>query len=149
SCTPGCRVNINVTQTRLTVTNNNTLNVFVQANASVAVRIDPPIFSACTMNVTANNLSADLDIGFSIDPATGELRIQLNRINDYSLSGVSYSGCSVISFLASLVTDLLDSFLGHFVVDLLTPTINDLIQGFLPDPLGIEGMVDIGQMLAG
>jgi uncharacterized protein (TIGR03382 family) len=148
-CTPGCRVNINVTQTRLTVTNNNTLNVFVQANASVAVRIDPPIFSACTMNVTANNLSADLDIGFSIDPATGELRIQLNRINDYSLSGVNYSGCSVISFLASLVTDLLDSFLGHFVVDLLTPTINDLIQGFLPDPLGIEGMVDIGQMLAG
>ncbi len=148
-CNPGCFVDINVTQTRLTVTNANTLNVFVQANISSSVRIDPPIFSACTMTITANNLSADLDIGFSIDPATGELRMQLNRINDYNLSGVNFSGCSVISFLANLVTSLLDSFLGEFIVGLLTPTINDLIQSFLPDPLGIEGMVDIGQMLGG
>jgi len=148
-CAPGCFVDINVTQTRLQVTNANTLNVFVQANISSAVRIDPPIFSACTMTITANNLSADLDIGFRIDPATGELRIQLNRINDYNLSGVNFSGCSVISFLANLVTDLLDSFLGDFIVGLLTPTINDLIQGFLPSPLGIEGMVDVGALLAG
>ena len=148
-CNPGCRVNINVTQTALTVTNQNTLNVRVAANINTSVRIDPPIFSACTMTVTANNLSADLDIGFAIDPATGELRIVLNRINDYNLSGVNFSGCSVISFLANLVTDLLDSFLGDFIVGLLTPTINDLIQGFLPDPLGIEGMIDIGELLGG
>ena len=148
-CNPGCRVNVSVQETRLQVTNAQTLNVYVRANANASVRIDPPIFSACTMTITANNLSADLDIGFSIDPATGELRLRLNRINDYNLSGVNYSGCSVISFLASLVTDLLDSFLGEFIVDLLTPTINDLIQGFLPDPLGIEGMVDVGQLLAG
>jgi MYXO-CTERM domain-containing protein len=148
-CNQGCRVNIDVAETRLTVTNANTLNVFVRANIDTAVRIDPPIFSACTMTVTANNLSADLDIGFTIDPATGELRIVLNRINDYNLSGVNFSGCSVISFLANLVTDLLDSFLGDFIVGLLTPTINDLIQGFLPDPLGIEGMIDIGELLGG
>lgn len=133
-CAPGCFVDINVAQTRLTVTNANTLNVYVQANVSTSVRIDPPIFSACTMTVTANNLSADLDIGFSIDAATGELRLELNRINDYDLSGVDFSGCSVLSWIGDLAVDLLDSFLGDFIVDLLTPTINDLIQGFLPDP---------------
>lgn len=148
-CAPGCYVAINVTQTRLTVTNQNTLNVYVRANVNTAVRIDPPIFSACTMTVTANNLSADLDIGFAIDPATGELRIRLNRINDYNISGVNFSGCSVLSWIGDLAVSLLDSFLGRFIVDLLTPTINDLIQGFLPNPLGIEGMVDIGQLMAG
>ncbi|MEZ4402438.1 MAG: hypothetical protein R3B06_20605 [Kofleriaceae bacterium] len=151
TCTPGCKVNVNIPANgvMVSVTNANTMNIKINANADAAVRINPPIFSACTMNITANNLSADLDIGFGINATTGELEIKLNRINDYSLSGVNYSGCSVISFLASLVTTLMDSFLGHFVIDLLTPTINNLIQGFLPDPLGIEGMIDIGQLMAG
>ncbi|MBA3538562.1 MAG: hypothetical protein H0T79_02955 [Deltaproteobacteria bacterium] len=148
-CAPGCKVNVNLTQVQTTVTDNDTLNVKITANADTAVRIDPPLFSACTMNITADNLSADLDIGFGIDPTTGELTINLQQINDYDLSGVNYSGCSVISFLADLVTSLLDSFLGEFIIDLLTPTINNLIQGFLPDPLGIEGMLDVGNMLSG
>ncbi len=149
TCNPGCRVNVALQETRLQVTNAQTLNVYIRANISVPVRIDPPIFGACTMTVTANNLSADLDIGFGINPTTGEMTLRLNRINSYDLSGVSYSGCTVISFLASLVTSLAGTILGEFVVDLLTPTINDLIQGFLPSPLGIEGMVDVGALLAG
>lgn len=149
-CNPGCHVNVSIPANGvvMTVTNNNTLNLKITANASSAVRLSN-FLGSCTLNVTANHLYADLDIGFGIDAATGKLTINLRQINDTDLSGVNFSGCSIISGLANLVVDLMDSFLGDFIIDLLTPTINDLIQGFLPDPLGIEGMVDIGQLMAG
>jgi len=149
SCAPGCRANITVTQTRLQVTNAQTLNIRLVASLAASVPVDPPWpFSDCTLTISANDLMADLDIGFGINATNGELTLRLNRINDYDLN-LNFNGCSVISFLGNLVADLADSFLGEFIVDLLTPTINDLIQGFLPSPLGIEGMVDVGQLLAG
>ncbi|HEY0251138.1 MAG TPA: hypothetical protein VGC41_06405, partial [Kofleriaceae bacterium] len=38
---------------------------------------------------------------------------------------------------------------GQFVIQLLTPTINNLIQGLLPNPLGLASITDIGTLLAG
>jgi hypothetical protein len=148
-CSPGCKVNLHLNSTQLAVTNDQTLNVKIDLNVSVPVRINPPLISACTMTVTADSLKADLDIAFGIDAATGELKINLVGINDLDLSGVNYSGCGILSFLADLVTSLLDSALGQFVIQLLEPTINNLIQGFLPNPLGIAGMTDVGKLLSG
>ncbi|HEU4610470.1 MAG TPA: MYXO-CTERM sorting domain-containing protein, partial [Kofleriaceae bacterium] len=66
---------------------------------------------------------------------------------------IDISGCGFLGDIADLVSDLLDdiinSFAGEFVLDLLTPTVNDLIQGFLPNPLGIAGMMDIGALMEG
>ncbi len=148
-CAPGCKVNLNLNSTQIAVTSAQTMNIKVNLSASSAVRVNPPIFAACTINITASSVKADLDLAFSIDPATGELKIRLAQINDTDLSGVNFSGCGVLSFLADLVVTVLDSFLGDFIIQLLTPTINNLIQGFLPNPLGIAGMTDLGQMLSG
>jgi len=151
TCNPGCFVDVNIPNNGVvvSVTNQNTMNVKITTNVRSSVRLSNSVFGSCTMTITANRLYADLDIGFGINATTGALQINLRQINDTDLSGVNFSGCSILSGLANLVVDLMDSFLGDFIIDLLTPTINDLIQGFLPDPLGIEGMVDIGAMMSG
>ncbi|HTJ42733.1 MAG TPA: MYXO-CTERM sorting domain-containing protein [Kofleriaceae bacterium] len=147
-CNPGCNVHVHLNSLQTTVTTSQKLNLKIDTNADVSIPVDPPIFSACTLSVTADHLKADLDIAFDIDPTSGELGIHLDQINSVDLSGVNFSGCSVISFLANLVTDILDSFVGDFIIQALTPAIDSLVQGFLPHPLGIEGMVDVGSLLA-
>lgn len=153
-CQPGCNVSVEVEQTEINVKDDQTLHVFVRANIAADVPVHqglpwPLPDINCGLDITANNLSAHVDVGFGIDAATGEMTLELKDIYDTNLSGTNFSGCSVVSFVANLATRLLDSFLGNFILDLLRPTVNGLIQGFLPDPLGIEGMVDIGQLIGG
>ncbi|MBP9085956.1 MAG: hypothetical protein KBG15_07540 [Kofleriaceae bacterium] len=147
-CAPGCKVNLTLNSTQISVTAAQTMNIKINLSAGTSVPVDFFI-STCQMTITATAVTADLDIAFAIDPATGELRIRLDRINGTDLSGVAFTGCGVLSFVADLVVDVLDSFLGDFIIQLLTPTINNLIQSLLPNPLGIAGMTDLGQMLAG
>ena len=147
-CNPGCNVSVHMNSLQTSVTTSQTLNIKIDTNVGTSVPVSPPIFPDCTMTVTADHLKADLDIAFDIDPATGELGIHLDQINSVDLSGTNFSGCSVLSFIANLATDILNSFIGQFIIQALTPAIDNLVQGFLPHPLGIEGMVDVGSLLA-
>ena len=54
-----------------------------------------------------------------------------------------------MSDIASVVVDILNSAVGQFVIQLLTPVLDNLVQGLLPHPLGIAGLIDIGKLLAG
>jgi uncharacterized protein (TIGR03382 family) len=148
----GCNVGIHVDSTNLQVTGAQTLNLRFQLDAFSNVPLSGQVIGigfSCSLGLDGNNIALDADIAFAIDPATGELRMNLVRINGLDTSDLNFSGCSVVSDVANLLNSLLNSFIGEFILDLLTPTLNDLIQGFLPDPLGIEGMIDVGQMLAG
>ncbi|MEO6776506.1 MAG: hypothetical protein ABI467_26410, partial [Kofleriaceae bacterium] len=62
---------------------------------------------------------------------------------------LDFSGCGPVSSIGNLVSTILDSFIGQFIVQLLTPTVNNLIQGFLPSPLGIASITNIGTLVAG
>jgi hypothetical protein len=149
-CATGCKVNLNLNSTQIAPTNNQTLNIKIDLSASTTVPLTPPFpFGRCDMRVTFDSVKADLDIGFDVDPVSGELKINLANINDTDLSGVNFSDCGIGSTLLNLVTSILDSFLGDFVIQLLRPAINNIIQGFLPNPLGIAGVTDLGQLLAG
>ena len=63
-------------------------------------------------------------------------------------SGVHTSGCgvlgSVVGDVVSFVSDILDSSIGQFVVQLLTPIVNNLLQGglggLLNDLLGLTNL---------
>ena len=148
----GCNVGVHVDSVNLAVTNANRLNMRIQLDVNSNVPVSGQVIGigfSCTLGVGGNNIAIDADIAFEIKPANGELGIRLERINGLDTSDLNFSGCSVVSDVANLVNSLLNSFIGEFIIDLLTPTLNDLIQGFLPDPLGIAGMVDIGQMMAG
>ena len=115
---------------------------------------------SCTMDINDHHYSGDagatpvhvaLDIGLGIDPTTGELTINLNNLNILNLDLTS-SGCGAIGSFLSTLLSFVDSTLGNliinFIVDLLKPQINTIIQGFLPKPPGIAGVFDTGALLA-
>src|SRR6185503_4106071 len=70
------------------------------------------------------------------------------QINQFQLN-MNFSGCSLLSDIANLASDIIDSFVGQFIIQLLTPVIDDLLQSFLPNPLGMAGMMDIGALMEG
>ena len=148
----GCNVGVHLDSTNLSVTNQQRMNVRIQVDLASRVPLSGQVVGigfSCTLGLDAPNVVIDADIEFFIKPDSGELGIRLVAINGLDTSDLNFSGCSVVSDVANLLNSLLNSFIGEFIIDLLTPTFNDLIQGFLPDPLGIAGMVDIGQMMAG
>ncbi len=150
-CNPGCKVNASLNSLTTQVTNNQTLDLTLSTSISTTIHIDGAIVFvpfSCDLGVSSNNLNGDLDIAFGIDQTTGELTINLDQINSFHL-GLDFSGCSFVSSIANFAGDVLDSFIGQFIVQLLTPTVNNLIQGFLPHPLGLEGMTDVGALLSG
>jgi uncharacterized protein (TIGR03382 family) len=148
----GCRVNVNVDYTDLSVTNQQRLRIRTQIDLSTTVHLRGAVLwipASCNLQLNAPNVLVDADIAFGIRPADGELQINLDRINQLNLPSNPFSNCSLLSDIANLATSILDSFIGELLIDLLMPVLNNLVQGFLPDPLGIEGMVDVGQLVGG
>lgn len=149
----GCDVNVAIDQLTVTPINgSDQVNIQVQIDASSIVRVEYRIVGiggSCNLGVDAQNLFVDVDIQFGIDPATGELTLELASVNNTDFSGVDFDDCGILDEIADLAVDILDSFIGEFIIDLLTPTLDGLIQGFLPDPLGIEGLVDVGGLVGG
>jgi len=159
SCgTNQCKANVSINPGGLTVsvTNQNLLRISVSTTISTQIQLTGRALGislgSCTLNVTSPNLSGSFDIALGVKPADGELDLRLAQINSFQLN-LDISGCGFLGDLADIVGDLFDavnnSFLGEFLRDALTPAINNLIQGFLPNPLGIAGMMDIGNLLEG
>ncbi len=152
-CSPGCKVNValNPNGLQLSVTNSQKLNVRLSTSVSTSMKINGQVLGigfSCTLGISSNNLNGDLDIALGIKASDGELSIRLDRINSFNL-GLDFSGCGPLSSIGNFVSTVLDSFIGQFLVQALTPAINNLIQSFLPNPLGIAGMMDIGKVLGG
>jgi hypothetical protein len=151
-----CKANVSINSMTISVPGPDTLRIAVSTTLSTQIQITGRLLGAslgsCTLNISSPNFGGSLDIALGVKPADGELDLRLARINQFNLN-LDFSGCGFLGDIADLVGDLLDSainsFIGNFILDLLTPAINDLIQGFLPDPLGIAGMIDVGNLLAG
>jgi MYXO-CTERM domain-containing protein len=151
-CNPGCKANVSINPNglQLSVTNSQTLHLVLSTSANATIPLHGNVLgigASCTLTATSNNLHGDLDIAFGINPTTGELAIHLQSINSFQMN-MNFGGCSLLSDIANLAGDIIDSFVGQFVIQLLTPVVDNLIQGFLPNPLGIAGMMDVGQLLA-
>ncbi|MFT3695811.1 MAG: MYXO-CTERM sorting domain-containing protein [Kofleriaceae bacterium] len=154
SCTGGgngCQVDIGLNSLQTSVTNQQTLHLKLSSHVATTVKIDGKIVGigfSCSLGVSSNNLGADVDIALGTRADNGELTITLGQVNSVSLN-LDFSGCGPLSSIGNFVSDVIDSFIGQFIIQLLTPTINDLIQGFLPNPLGIASITDVGSLLAG
>ena len=152
-CSPGCKVNVAVNPGGLTtsvVGNDLRLNLSTTINAKFhgdAYVLGGHV-GGCTMTATSSDLGGSFDVAFGITPSNGELNIHLDHINDFHLS-LNFSGCSFVSSVANLFTNVVDAILGSFLADVLTPIIDPLIQSFLPSPLGIASITNIGNLLAG
>jgi MYXO-CTERM domain-containing protein len=149
-CRSACRIVPTLNAVTLSVTGaaQQVLHAHVDARATAAIPLSAFVGS-CTVDVTVDHLIADVDVVFGVDGPTGELTIHANAINQFSFNGHHFNGCGIISDLASVVVDILNTAIGQFVIGLLTPVIDNLIQGFLPHPLGLEGMMNVGNLLEG
>lgn len=151
-CNPGCLITPHLNT--LSVNPNpdgQTLNLVVDASGGTNVPLSAGILGSCTLSASVDHLYANVDITLGIDPTTGELTIHAQKINQFSINGTHFSGggaCGFIGDVASVVVDIFNSAIGQFVIQLLTPVIDNLIQGFLPSPLGIAGMIDIGSLFS-
>jgi hypothetical protein len=149
----GCPVEPHIDSITMSAPNDSTFNVHTQFDVHVPVHIDAGIIGSCTLNVDLQNAKIDVNIGFGIDPATGELTVHLTGINVFDISGTQIGGCglvgSIINAVAGVITDFLSGPLGNLIIGFLTPVIDSFVQGLLPDPLGVEGILDVGQFLAG
>jgi MYXO-CTERM domain-containing protein len=153
-CNPGCKANVSLNPNGLTITptsqNNLRVNVSASLNTTLPIRgrLLCVSLGSCNLSISSNNLGGSFDIAVGVKPSDGELDIRLARINSFNLN-MDFQGCGIISDIAGVATDIIDSFVGQFIIQLLTPFINDMLQDFLPNPLGIAGMMDIGELLAG
>lgn len=150
SCAAGCQVDVSLNRLTPTVRGNK-LNIDISTSIGTNVGIQGQVLGidfSCHLGVSSNDLRGDFDIAFGIDPGNGELRINLDRINSFHL-GLDFSGCGPVSDVADFLASVIDSFLGQFIVRLLTPAINNLLQGFLPNPLGLAAMMDVNALVGG
>lgn len=158
-CTNGCQVDVFVDYINMSVPDDDTFRISTQFDVDTDVHVSAydPLFGfslgSCTFDVTLTDGQVTADIGFGIDPADGELTIQLQNIDDLDISNLNLNGCGVLGDIlgavVDFVADVLSSEIAGFLIDLLTPLLDDLIQGFLPDPLGIEGIIDAGALMSG
>ena len=153
-CQPGCRVVPTLNSTTVSVTNQNRLNVRVSMDIDATVPLETFITSVCTVRVTtltASDIVIDVDVDLGIKPGNGELSLTVAGVNNIDLGGVRFISnggavCDVAAGAANFLTVIVD-FLASNLGPLLTPIINSAVQGLLPDPLGIAGMMDVGALL--
>jgi hypothetical protein len=148
-CAPGCKVNLSLNQTQFVATNAYTLTLRLDLAASATVPTTAPGFAPCYLYANGDHLYGDADIELVPDPTTGQLTITVARIRNVDLSRLQVTGSSGFCSGASAFASFLKTYFAQQVADYLTPTVNDLIQEYLPDPLGIEGVIDVGALLAG
>lgn len=147
-CTQGCKVNVGLNSTTFSATDSQTLTVSLNMRADADVPTDAPFFDPCIIYVDGNNLRGDADIELRTDPATGELAVRLARIRNVDLSGLSFTGSGGFCSGASSFADFLKDYFSQQIVDYLTPRLDELVQSYLPDPMGLEGVIDVSPLLA-
>ncbi len=153
TCAPGCQADFSVDFINISVNNANQLTVSAQfdVDVDVAIRFDPIVFGdvTCNMDATANNIALAADITFGINPTTGELELNLEDIGELDIN-LNLANCGIVDDVLEFVADIIFGALSvDFIRDLLQPLLEDLVQGFLPNPLGLVGMIDGGSLLPG
>jgi MYXO-CTERM domain-containing protein len=151
-CTNGCKISVGLNNNGFTtqvVNNNLRINLSTKLDTTIHLDFIALGFEVdeCDMRIQSSNLNGSFDVAFGIKPADGELDIRLANINSFTMN-LQWSNCGIISSIGGLLTSLIDA-IPNSIKGLLTPLINPLIQNFLPNPLGIKGMIDIGNLMAG
>jgi hypothetical protein len=103
---------------------------------------------AVTLKIKKLDVEADADIG--THASTGEIAVGVRELRALNID-VDLGGCAAAELAGVVINGLeliINTQIGLFVVDLLTPFIDDFIQTLLPSPLGLEGKLDLGALLA-
>ncbi len=164
SCSPGCRISLEVASAEASpvADREDTLRVAAEFTAATTLSLKWKALwglldGECRVAMRFPDIALDGDIRLSVSPETGEVGIDLASINntDIRVDFEDVQGCgggltrAVLNVVADIFEGVINSFLGDFLLNVLRPAINNLLQGFLPTPLGLEGRIDVGAILSG
>lgn len=160
ACTDGCQVDLQLNETTFSATNSSTLTIRIKIDLDTTIPIDPPswCFNCETCLIDAYTSTTDAsddvtgyaDVAIRTNATTGELEVEVVNLRNVNLDGVvldGYSGsfCDATAWFADGFKDNFASTIANFI----RPRLNQMIQDQLPNPLGIEGVVDLAPLLAG
>lgn len=145
-CAPGCPFILEISSLELSYVDFETINVQIFADTSASIAVDQPLLSACTLIVESDDLFIDLDIGLSIDDATGSVQLQIDRVNDLEVSVTNSSGCLSISNRVEVISAVLSQLLDSWSTEIVSPAINELIGDLFPATHELAAMVDISAL---
>src|SRR3972149_1682182 len=100
----GCRMNLNLDSINMSVPDAQTFRVETQFDVSTTIPINadlpwPLPDVGCDPGVSLQNARVVAGLAFSIDPATGHLRINLAGIQALDITNINFSGCGFASDL--------------------------------------------------
>jgi MYXO-CTERM domain-containing protein len=155
----GCRLDLTLDSASLAAADGDTLraDVVFDASSSVPVHAYYSLFDvgSCTFDasIKGGHLIVDVDIG--VDGASGNITLGLGAIDTVNLDNLDLSSpdCGVLADILSAVVDVANflfnaPLIGNLVKGLVAGPLNTFIQGFLPRPLGLEGVLDVGALLS-
>ena len=168
-CSGGCPLSVNLDGLALQVADADTLLM----DTALAIDTDLTLYGypivgsdfSCSFRMTTDPsapLHVVAEIGFFIRDEDGELRVEVQGIRSLDLSGIDFHvhDCGfltdVLDWFGDVLEQLLDWLgdvvsnpLGNWLTNnLILPWLQPYIDQMLPDPMGIEGQVDIGALLS-
>ncbi|HET6610594.1 MAG TPA: MYXO-CTERM sorting domain-containing protein, partial [Kofleriaceae bacterium] len=147
----GCNANISVNSLDTSIPNNKTLRVSGSFNAHLPqVDVDTPGPGTCTFDVKATNVDISVDIEVNVATASGKLTLKLADIPDVNIGSddLEIDGDNILCEGAAEVVEGAAQTFEDQIAGFLEDPLNNALQGLLPDPLGIEGVVDLGPVLS-
>ena len=146
TCAPGCLVTAHKDSFAIAPASSDplhTLQIDIQLDASTQMPADPPLLPSCTLDITITNGKLRGMLATKIDPASGQLTAQLASLDFVGNPGLEIDGCLGVGEIIEFVIELFPS--------LLTDQIKGVIEGYiadlLPSPLGLEGVLDVSDLI--
>ena len=95
-----------------------------------------------TVGIVLTNDSTSRHLDMTVDSVNvGSLNLNVGSFTETSSSGICL-GCGAVEVVGDLLTGLV-GFLAPFIGGLFTGTFDSLVAGFVPDPPGFEGVMDM------
>lgn len=148
-CTPGCQVGMTIKTVDLQAPTLNTLRVAVQFDATAQVHVSAGI--DCTLRPVLSNGRVTIDLPLRINPTTGELdppQISNDDQVGITIPDPDVDGCGLAGDILDAIDTALISLMKDRIRSIVRTQLDAMLRGLMPDPLGIEGTLDIGVLLA-
>lgn len=147
--------------------------IWVDLSANIYLGFDIDVYFA-GMNITNQcqvaigfynqAFEGTIALGLRTRPSDGQLRMDINSITDIELGGlgISLENCIPIleDFLNAVIlenigqyVEMVQAFVGNAIVEFIAnevviPLLQPTIDKLFPDPMGLEGQINVGQFLA-
>jgi hypothetical protein len=153
----GCNVAVTINQLTSDTVGSSTVRVDVDLSGSTTVPLKIPTFLGditCNLGVSISHGHIIADVAVGTSSTTGEITLNLGNIDQVDVSP-QFNFCDLPSFLQDIIQGGIDfvfalvgTDFGTILINLFRDPLNNFIQGLLPSPLGLEGVLDVGSLLS-